>query len=79
MTPNATHGLPSFMIIAGTSVCKGRLCGAIWLGCPGVSTKPEPRLCSVMPVSPATKPAPNALNSDWMNDTTLPLLSAAVR
>ena len=29
ITPNDTHGLPSFMIIAGTSVCSGRLCGPI--------------------------------------------------
>ena len=43
-----------------------------------MSTKPEPRLCSVMPVSPATMPAPNEANSDWINETTLPWPSATV-
>ena len=36
ITPNDTHGLPSFSIIAGTSVCSGRLRGPIWFGWPGV-------------------------------------------
>ena len=42
-----------------------------WRG-PACSLKPEPRLCSVMPVSPATMPAPKLANSDWINEMTLP-------
>ena len=68
-----------FASIAGTSVCSGRLCGPISLGWPGCSVKPEPRLCSVMPVSPATKPAPKLLKSDWMNEIDVAVPSAAVR
>ena len=52
-------------------------CGC-WLGWPGRRLNPEPRLCSVTPVSPATKPAPKLPNSDWMNEITLPSPSAAV-
>ena len=36
ITPNESHGAPSFITIAGMSVWNGRLPGAIWLGCPGV-------------------------------------------
>jgi hypothetical protein len=32
-----------------------------------------------MPVSPATMPAPNDSNNDWISDTTLPSASATVR
>ena len=45
----------------------------------GLSTKPVPRLCSMMPVSPATMPEPNELNRLLMNDTAFRSLSTTVK
>ena len=66
--------MPSLNTIAGISVWNGRLPGANWLGCPGSSEKPVPRLCSMMPVSPATTPDPKALKMLLMNDTAIAVL-----
>ena len=44
-----------------------------------VERKSAPRLCRMIPVSPATRPDPNALKMLWMNETTLRSLSTTVR
>jgi len=58
MTPKDNISSPRYAI-AGIMVCSGRLRGAMQLKCPGSSTNPAPRFCSMMPVSPATTPLPN--------------------
>jgi hypothetical protein len=49
-------------------------------GCPSSSENPRPaRLFSVIPVSPATTPEPNAADRLWMNETALPSPSTTAK
>ena len=75
ITPNAISGLPSFSTMAGTSVCMGRLRGAMQLGCLGSSTKPSPRLWKLTPVLAVTMPVPKSPYSELMNETAMPFSS----
>ncbi|MBK6304573.1 MAG: hypothetical protein IPF47_02175 [Gemmatimonadetes bacterium] len=65
--------------MAGQSVWKGRLPGAMRLGCDGSSEYSAPRLCSTIPVPGTMRPLPKAAKSDWIIDTALPSLSTTVR
>ena len=71
--PPTSHGCPSRQTRKALSVCMVRRPGARTFGWPSSSEKPRPaRLLSVMPVSPATTPEPNAAERLWMNETALP-------
>ena len=61
--------------MAGTSVCMGRLRGAMQLGCFGSSTKPSPRLWKVTPVLAVTMPVPKSPYSELMKETAMPFSS----
>ncbi|MNR33087.1 hypothetical protein D3C85_1507300 [compost metagenome] len=79
ITPNEASGAPSRIRKPGMMVWNGRLPGATWFGWPASRLKPQPRLCSAMPVPGTTTPDPKPLKFDWMYDTIIPLRSAAVR
>ena len=76
MTPNESHGWPSFVTNAGMIVWKGRLPGATRFGCPASRVNPAPRFCSANPVPGTTTPEPKYSKIEQMNDTMFPCWSA---
>ena len=69
LPPNGPSSRPPSSSIPGMIVWNGRRPGRSSFGCPGSSSKPDPRLWSTTPVSPATTPEPKCSARLWMKDT----------